>query len=185
MLKYTDTQITFREIPDEITLCINISGCPIKCQDCHSKELWNDIGNELTEDKLISLIKENPGITCVCFMGGDSNYKSLQELIESVKNLKQNLSIKIAFYSGRNDIQYIIDNCNDASWINNLDYIKVGSFIKELGGLDNPNTNQRLYAISPISSFSLGVKVENSNIVYRICGYDITYKFWNNDSNIA
>ena len=39
MLKYVDSQITFREIPDEITLCINISNCPFRCKGCHSKEL--------------------------------------------------------------------------------------------------------------------------------------------------
>lgn len=32
MVKYTDIQVTFREIPDEITLCINISGCPNHCE---------------------------------------------------------------------------------------------------------------------------------------------------------
>ena len=27
-MKYTGTEITFAEVPDEITLCINISNCP-------------------------------------------------------------------------------------------------------------------------------------------------------------
>lgn len=27
MLKYLNTQVTFAEVPDEITLCINITGC--------------------------------------------------------------------------------------------------------------------------------------------------------------
>ena len=52
MLKYTTAEVTFREIPDEITLCINISNCPIHCADCHSKELWGDIGTELSFDEL-------------------------------------------------------------------------------------------------------------------------------------
>ena len=80
MLKYTDTEIVFREIPDEITLAINISGCPIHCPDCHSKELWQDIGEELTEEKLCSLIEENKGITCVCFMGGENDWLTLFSL---------------------------------------------------------------------------------------------------------
>ena len=58
MLKYTTVQVTFREIPDEITLCINISNCPIRCPDCHSKELWNDIGTDLTPEELQQLIQE-------------------------------------------------------------------------------------------------------------------------------
>ena len=38
-MKYIDTKIVFSEVPDEITLAINISGCPIHCADCHSKYL--------------------------------------------------------------------------------------------------------------------------------------------------
>lgn len=36
MLKYTDTRVTFSEVPDEVTLCINISGCLCHCEWCHS-----------------------------------------------------------------------------------------------------------------------------------------------------
>jgi len=39
MLKYTTAQVVFSEIPDEITLAINLSNCPIHCPNCHSKEL--------------------------------------------------------------------------------------------------------------------------------------------------
>ena len=42
--------ITFSEVPDEISLCINISNCPIKCPDCHSKFLWENIGKEITDE---------------------------------------------------------------------------------------------------------------------------------------
>ena len=81
MLKYTTAQVTFREIPDEVTLCINISGCPIHCPDCHSKELWQNIGEDLTRSTLLRLIEENKGITCVCFMVGDSDMEYIQELV--------------------------------------------------------------------------------------------------------
>ena len=45
--KYLDTQIVFAEIPDEITLAINITNCPFRCPDCHSPELQRNIGNNL------------------------------------------------------------------------------------------------------------------------------------------
>ena len=35
MLKYLNTQVTFSEIPDEITLCINITGCKVGCEGCN------------------------------------------------------------------------------------------------------------------------------------------------------
>ena len=72
-MKYTDTMVTFSEVPDKISLCINISGCPNRCPGCHSPELWEDIGTELNEDSLTKLINKNEGITCVCFMGGDAD----------------------------------------------------------------------------------------------------------------
>ena len=51
MLKYVDTKIVFREVPDEITLCINISNCPCHCKGCHSPYLAEDIGTVLDESK--------------------------------------------------------------------------------------------------------------------------------------
>lgn len=164
MLKYTDTQVTFREIPDEVTLCINISGCPIRCPDCHSKELWEDIGEELTEEKLYSLIEENKGITCVCFMGGIQDYAALDRLFLEVH--KKHL--KTALYSGENIIPWFIE----------LDYIKIGPYIKERGGLDNPNTNQRFFKKVRHATFT-----NDGHCSFVLSGWeDITYKFWKNDN---
>ena len=36
MLKYSNYEITFAEVPDEISLCINLTNCPHKCIGCHS-----------------------------------------------------------------------------------------------------------------------------------------------------
>ena len=68
-MKFVDTQVVFEEIPDEITLCINVSNCVFHCPDCHSKHLWKDIGNILDEKSIDELIDKNKGISCVCFMG--------------------------------------------------------------------------------------------------------------------
>ena len=40
MLKYVNTDIVFQEIPDEVTLAVNISNCPCRCPGCHSQYLW-------------------------------------------------------------------------------------------------------------------------------------------------
>ena len=37
MLKYANFDIVFQEVPDEVTLAINISNCPNQCVGCHSK----------------------------------------------------------------------------------------------------------------------------------------------------
>ena len=150
-MKYTDTQITFSEFPDEIALCINISNCPWHCKGCHSPELWEDVGTELTFKELHRLIINNKGITLVGFMGGDYDTPYLNELAKYIVN-DVNPDLNIGWYSGNSRLSDYINT----EW---FDYIKLGPYIKELGGLDNPNTNQRFY------------KIENGQLI------DWTYKF--------
>lgn len=137
-LKYVDTKIVFSEVPDEITLAISISNCPCKCEGCHSQYLWDDIGTILDNDSLSDLINKNKGISCVCFMGGDSNPNSINELGKFVK--EQFKGLKTAWYSGKKEISNFID-------ISNFDFIKIGPFIKKRGPLDSPLTNQIFYKI--------------------------------------
>ena len=160
-MKYTDTQITFTEFPDEISLCINISNCPWHCPGCHSPELWKDVGTKLTFKELHHLISINDGITLVGFMGGDYDTPYLNELAEYVKNIDPPL--KVGWYSGNSRLSDYINT----EW---FDYIKLGPYDKELGGLDNPNTNQRMYQYSPYFS--------DCNTELGIGWRDITHKFW-------
>ena len=157
MIKYIpqDTQVTFAEIPDEITLCINLSQCPHRCLGCHSPYLREDIGDELTNETLIKLIKKNPGVTCVCFMGGDGDKEKLIELAKDITNM----GLKTAWYSGEKEI-----NLFEFGWF--FDYIKVGPYIKSLGPLNKQTTNQKLYKIGRLYNY------------HDIIAYDITNKFW-------
>ena len=153
-MKYLNTQIGFREFPDEISLLINITGCCIKCPGCHSPELWEDIGYELNINEIVRLIESNKGITCIGFMGGNS--KDLSTLVSWTKRFYP--SLKIGWYWGGKSIPENLD-------IKNFNYIKIGPYIEEFGGLDNPNTNQKFYYI------------ENGKLI------DWTYKFWNNEKS--
>lgn len=145
MLKWMAMEIVFREIPDEITLAINISGCPIRCPDCHSKYLWKDVGNPLTIEQIEKGLR---GVTCVCFMGGNPT-----EIVEFAKTLKHKYKdLKIGYYCGYEHCPIpVYDN------LEYFDYVKIGPFIKERGPLDNPNTNQHLYRVK---------KLENGFILY-------------------
>ena len=158
MFKYIDTLVTFREFPDEISLCINITGCPIHCPYCHSKYLWKPTGEILFSSKLKELIEENPGITCVGFMGGAQNVYHLLNLAIFVKSNFPNL--KVGWYTGQSEIPEIISEN-----LSEFDYIKIGPYDRERGGLDNPNTNQIMYKV--IHSENGDNKLEN-----------ITNKFW-------
>ena len=85
MLKYVDTKVTFSEVPDEISLCINISNCPCHCKNCHSPYLAEDIGEPLDLQHLTNLIDSNKGITCVCIMGGDANSSDVDDIAQDIK----------------------------------------------------------------------------------------------------
>lgn len=153
MLKYSDTLVSFSEIPDEITLCINISNCPNKCEGCHSSWLQKNIGVELNNYELYDIINKNSGISCVCFMGGDSDPEEINNLAIKIKSK----NLKVGWYSGKSEIS---DKIN----IKNFDYIKIGPYLKDKGPLSDKNTNQKMYKIIHFTGMN-SLK-------------DITYKFW-------
>lgn len=151
MLKYVDAKVVFAEVPDEVTLAINISNCPCQCKGCHSSYLAQDIGTELTFNEVRKLIKKNSGISCIAIMGGDAEPDKINTLASFIINHYN--SIKVAWYSGRQELNNNIDLCN-------FDYIKLGPYKEEFGPLNSRTTNQRFY------------KVSGKELV------DITSKFW-------
>lgn len=155
MLKYVDTQVTFAEIPNEISLCINISNCPCHCEGCHSSYLAEDIGKPLDLQALTTLIDSNKGITCVCIMGGDANPSEVDYIAEDIKEYYPEL--KVAWYSGRQELSKDIE-------LSNFDYIKLGPYIKEKGPLNSKTTNQVMLEINVIQD--------------KVFTKDITAKFW-------
>lgn len=139
MLKYVDTAVTFAEVPYEISLCINFSNCPCHCHGCHSSYLAEDIGKELSIHFLTEqLIPSNYGISCVCLMGGDINPIDINSYAAAIK--KANPSLKVAWYSGRDELSPAIN-------ISNFDFIKIGHYNELLGPLQSPSTNQRFYMV--------------------------------------
>lgn len=194
MLKYVDTRVCFAEVPDEITLCINLSNCPCHCKGCHSPYLAEDVGEILTNCRIQKLLKENKGVTAICFMGGDNDprlvnhYAKLikESYIEEVEytckvnqliNLSKGITlypgdeillmeplpnpIKVAWYSGRQELSKEID-------LANFDFIKLGPYKEECGPLDKRTTNQRFYKVVHTSAGKSKL-------------YDITHKFWKHD----
>ena len=135
-LKYLGYSIVFQEVPGEVTLALNISGCPHKCEGCHSKYLWEYSGNYVSDD-LIGLIEKYKGlITCVCFMGGDQNLRELLELLVTVHRY----GLKTALYTG-------LDRLGDLGIrvLGNLDYCKIGHYNDKFGGLNSLTTNQQMF----------------------------------------
>lgn len=149
-LRYDTAMVVFQEIPDEVTLAINITNCPHKCMNCHSPHLREDSGTELTREKWRLLIDANPHITCVCFMGGDAQHELIREL--ALWSAAIFPYLKLGFYSGNETLNPRLTEV--------LDYYKVGPYIEELGPLNSRSTNQQLFA-------------HRDGLLF-----DITYKFW-------
>lgn len=156
MLKYLYTKQVFSEIPEEITLGISISGCQIHCNGCHSRDLWEDKGTQLTRKGLENLIISNEGITCLLLLGGEHDIDTLINLFYYVSVTFP--KIKTAWYCGLDMIPKDKEEILDY-----LDYVKIGHFDLNLGGLDSPDTNQKLYKVNHTQ--------EGNELI------DITYKF--------
>jgi anaerobic ribonucleoside-triphosphate reductase activating protein len=153
VLKYVNTGIVFQEIPDEVTLAVNLSNCPIKCPDCHSSYLWEDIGEELTSEVIDHWVKKlGTDITCISFMGGDSDPASVDRLACYIHQTYP--EYKVGWYSGRQKLSIEVNK-------ENFDFIKLGPYKSQLGGLKEKTTNQKLYK-----------KTEKGEFV------DITSRFW-------
>ena len=153
MLKYVNSDIVFQEIPDEVTLAINISNCPCRCPGCHSRYLWEDIGLPLDTDAIDAFVeKYRDNITCIAFMGGDADPVGVNMLAQYIR--EEHSQFKVAWYSGRLRVPSAIQKTD-------FDYIKIGPYIRHLGPLKEPTTNQRLYRLSEDGKFE-----------------DITYRFW-------
>lgn len=153
MLKYVNTDIVFQEIPDEVTLAINISNCPCRCPGCHSKYLWQDIGEPLTDRVIDGFVSKFGGnITCICLMGGDAEHGCVSKIAAYIH--QRYPRYKVGWYSGRQHLSASVDK-------EEFDYIKVGPYISHLGGLKDKTTNQRLYKKAANGGFE-----------------DITPRFW-------
>ena len=56
MLRLASFDVVFQEIPGEVTLALNLSGCPNRCAGCHSPHLWEEVGEPLDDNLLNSLL---------------------------------------------------------------------------------------------------------------------------------
>lgn len=164
-LMYKGYSVVFQEVPGEVSLAINISGCQHRCPDCHSKYLWSDGGGALLlTDLEYVLNKYNGLITCVCLMGGDHNWR---ELLEALRKIKRK-SLKTCLYTGY-DLEDLERQDDFSLLIKHLDFLKTGRYISECGNLSTPTTNQRFYEI---------LSYEDTNkLEERYELKDITYKF--------
>ena len=146
LIKYKDSYVVFEEIPDRVTLAFSISNCQNRCKGCHSAFLRKDVGDILDEEVLVKKFSKTISrCNCVLFLGEGNDIDGLIRLSDYIRT---EFNVETAIYSGRDSVEDCI--------FEHFDYVKVGSYQADLGGLNKRTTNQRLYY--------------HKN--------DITYKFW-------
>ena len=167
MIKYVPemTSVVMEEIPDRVTLAVDISNCRGNCIGCHSPFLKEDVGEELTPEIIDSLVDANFGVDCFLFLGEGRDPDRLLELAAHVRGL----GLIPALYSGRREV--------DGPYWEVFDYIKVGPYIPEYGPLNDTRTNQRLYrALRADESAPEGAEFRMRASGRRFV--DITSRFW-------
>jgi len=138
MLRYVDVHLSTLEVPDEISLCIYISGCLNRCMDCHSPELQRtDYGGPLSENisDLVELYLTQ--ITCLCFLGEGRNSQEERNELIKYSDYAHKKGLRTCLYPGRDT--YIEE------WMKTFDYIKTGAFDIKRGGLTEKSTNQLMF----------------------------------------
>lgn len=137
MIKYIPelTDIVLEEIPDKVTLAVEITNCQGSCPGCHSPFLKLDIGEELTPQVVDRLIADNYGVNCFLLLGEGKDLQALLGIAEHLRTAHPEL--ERAVYSGRVQVEPEIYEA--------FDYVKVGPYVAARGPLNSPTTNQRLY----------------------------------------
>ena len=125
-------QVVFQEVPDHISLSFTVSGCPLKCDGCHSQDTWAiESGETLTDESFVAHLNTYRGlVSCIVFFGGEWWPDCLVNKLKTA----QSMGFKTCLYSGFERVPNRIKK--------HLDFIKLGAFQSDRGGLTNPDTNQ-------------------------------------------
>jgi anaerobic ribonucleoside-triphosphate reductase activating protein len=126
-------QICFQEVPDEVSLAFTITGCPLRCQGCHSQDSWDPrIGIALNKLMFEGYLDRYQGlVSCILFFGGEWNPEALIEKLLIAKTM----GLKTCLYTGKEKVPQKI--------VRQLDYLKTGAWQSTRGGLEKSTTNQR------------------------------------------
>ena len=161
--------VSCNEFPTRIAVGIEMGSCIQYCIDCHSKDLW-DTQDYMTLEKIqlevMSLLEK--GATGIVIMGGTTNnihYDDLVKLINTMCDLAPT-----CLYSGSDDEELHRKLVEDTYLV----ALKTGSYIKELGGLSSPTTNQHFYLLGEEYDYNAQGGLENRRRIMR----DVTKDFF-------
>lgn len=134
-MRFVSCRLVFQEVPDEISLAFLVAGCPVGCLGCHSAASWKaDRGEELSASALARLLDRHKRVlTCVVFLGGEWAEEDLVARLDEARAR----GLKTCLYTGLEEEQV------SEALKSRLDFLKVGPYRAERGGLQDPGTNQK------------------------------------------
>ena len=116
-LHYTTEQITFQEVPNEISLSFLIAGCPLRCKGCHSADSWR-ITNEANnvhavyedEAKVINITKNITNKSNKIHpINSKASHQLTKEYLETRINQYQDMISCVLFLGGEWQIKQLIE----------------------------------------------------------------------------
>lgn len=132
-MRYAD--IKKNDINNGVGLVVSlwVTGCPIKCPNCHNESIWNkETGEEFTEDSMKELLEalDDPRVDKgFSILGGEPlaewNYTALLEIVKEVR--KRFPTKRIWLWTG-----YNYDKVKNLEIFNYLDVVIDGMYIDSL-----------------------------------------------------
>lgn len=165
--------VSFNEIPDKTAVYFELGDCNAHCKGCHSPELQEPF--RLHDDRYVSINdcmkyadeQLDKGANAIVVLGGTKTYTDFP-LIPLLKAL--GTLAPVCLYSGSDSVQTERMRAVEAG----CQWLKVGSYQADKGGLMSKKTNQRFYEIFPCyrkDAYDLIIDKEYDFI-------DNTYMFW-------
>lgn len=132
-MRYAD--IKKNDINNGVGLVVSlwVTGCPIKCPNCHNESIWNkETGEEFTDDSMKELLEalDDPRVDKgFSILGGEPlaewNYTALLEIVKEVR--KRYPTKRIWLWTG-----YNYDKVKNLEIFNYLDVVIDGMYIDSL-----------------------------------------------------
>ncbi len=91
---------SFVDVPNKISTAIYFSGCSLRCNGCHNKDIWEKKNGTLMSSNHIMEKINNPLTEYVAFLGGEPT-DQLNFLLHLCERIQKETDKKIALYSGR------------------------------------------------------------------------------------
>jgi anaerobic ribonucleoside-triphosphate reductase activating protein len=132
-------ETSFLDYPNETTMIVFMSGCALRCPNCHNPALQSpSVGEDITLTGLEHELIKRPLCRSITFSGGDPLFQE-EVLIKYCKELCKH--VKIGVYTGKS-----IDEV-PSELLQYISFLKTEPYVEKLGGVQEQTTNQKCWDV--------------------------------------